>query len=319
MDFMIKYEKIISLLPSATEIIFELGLDDRLKGVTHECNYPTGALNKPIIIQPSFDVKKLDSTDIDKKIKEMSFDEQPIFTLNSEKIKDIKPDLIISQDICEVCAPFKREIQQIYSFLDYSPRNISLNPENIADIFDSITMIAKEVGNSGKALEIVQKLTKRTGFIEQKIKSSNLVNRIKKQKIICLEWVSPFYVAGHWIPEMVEMAGGVNGAAKKGDSSRMISIDEIMDFDPDKIIFMPCGFDIDRTKKEVMALSNVKNWDSLRAVRMNEIFLVDAGSYFSKPSPRVIIGLEVLAKIIHPDLFDDLRVPTRSYIRIENS
>ena len=319
MDFMVKYEKIISLLPSATEILFELGLDDRLKGVTHECNYPTGALNKPKIIQPSFDVKKLDSTDIDKKIKEMSFFEQPIFILNSEKIKDIKPDLIISQDICEVCAPFKREIQQIYSFLDYSPRNISLNPENIADIFESITMIAKEVGNTGKALEIVQELTKRTGFIEQKIKSSNLVNRIKKQKIICLEWVSPFYVAGHWIPEMVEMAGGVNGAAKKGDSSRMISIDEIMDFDPDKIIFMPCGFDIDRTKKEVMALSNVKKWDSLRAVRMNEIFLVDAGSYFSKPSPRVVIGLEVLAKIIHPDLFDDLRVPNRSYIRIENS
>jgi iron complex transport system substrate-binding protein len=319
MDFMVKYEKIISLLPSATEILFELGLDDRLKGVTHECNYPMGALNKPKIIQPSFDVKKLDSTDIDKKIKEMSFYEQPIFTLNSEKIIDIKPDLIISQDICEVCAPFKREIQQIYSFLDYSPRNISLNPENIADIFESITMIAKEVGNTGKALEIVQELTKRTGFIEQKIKSSNLVNRIKKQKIICLEWVSPFYVAGHWIPEMVEMAGGVNGAAKKGDSSRMISIDEIMDFDPDKIIFMPCGFDIDRTKKEVMALSNVKNWDSLRAVRMNEIFLVDAGSYFSKPSPRVVIGLEVLAKIIHPDLFDDLRVPNRSYIRIENS
>jgi iron complex transport system substrate-binding protein len=319
MDFMIKFEKIISLLPSATEILFELGLDDRLKGVTHECNYPTQALNKPKIIQPSFDVKKLDSTDIDKKIKEMSFNGQPIFTLNSAKIKDIKPDLIISQDICWVCAPFKREIQQIYSFLDYSPRNISLNPENITDILNSITMIGKEVGNLGKSLEIVQELTKRIGLIEQKIKSSNLVNRIKKQKIICLEWVSPFYVAGHWIPEMVEIAGGINGVAKKGDSSRMISIDEIMDFDPDKIIFMPCGFDIDRTKTEVMALSGVKNWDSLRAVRMNEIFVVDASSYFSKPGPRIIIGLEVLAKIIHPDLFDGLRVPSRSYIRIENS
>lgn len=319
MDFMIKFEKIISLLPSATEILFELGLGDRLKGVTHECNYPKGALNKPKIIQPSFDVKKLNSTDIDKKIKEMSFNEQPIFTLNSEKIKDIKPDLIISQDICEVCAPFKREIQQIYSFLDYSPRNISLNPENITDIFNSITMIGKEVGNSGKAMEIVQELTKRTGFIEQKIKSSNLVNRIKKQKIICLEWISPFYVAGHWIPGMVEIAGGINGVAKKGDSSRMISIDEIMDFDPDKIIFMPCGFDIDRTKKEVMALSNVINWDTLRAVRMNEIFVVDASSYFSKPGPRIIIGLEVLAKIIHPDLFEGLTVPPCSYTRIENS
>jgi iron complex transport system substrate-binding protein len=113
----------------------------------------------------------------------MSFNEQPIFILNSEKIKDIKPDLIISQDICGVCAPFKREIQQIYSFLDYSPRNISLNPENITDILNSITMIGKEVGNSGKSLEIVQEWSKRTGFVEQKIKSSNLVNRIKNKKL----------------------------------------------------------------------------------------------------------------------------------------
>ena len=316
---MLEFEKIISLLPSATEILFELGLEDRLMGVTHECTYPPGALNKPKIIQPSFDVKNLDSSEIDKKIKEMSYNDQPIFALNSEKIKDINPDLIISQDICEVCAPFKREVQQIYSFLDYSPRNISLNPESITDIFNTITMIGKEVGNSGRALKLVQELNKRIECIDQEIKNSILANRIKKQKIVCLEWVSPFYVAGHWIPEMVEIAGGINGIAKNGDSSRLILLDEIMQFDPDKIIFMPCGFDIDRTKKEVMALNNVKNWNSLRAVKMEEVYLVDAGSYFSKPSPRIIIGLEVLAKIIHPNLFDGLRVPPRSYIRTKSS
>jgi iron complex transport system substrate-binding protein len=180
-------------------------------------------------------------------------------------------------------------------------------------------MIGKEVGNSENALKIVQELTKRVEFIGGKITSSSLANRIKKQKIICLEWVSPFYVAGHWIPEMVEIAGGINGIAKKGDSSRIISLDEIMEFDPNKIILMPCGFDIDRTKKEVMLSNIFKNWNSLRAVKMNEIYLVDAGSYFSKPGPRIITGLEVLAKIIHPNLFDSLKVPPRSYIRIENS
>jgi iron complex transport system substrate-binding protein len=126
-------------------------------------------------------------------------------------------------------------------------------------------------------------------------------------------------VAGHWIPEMVEIAGGINGIAKSGDSSRLVSLDEIIQFDPDKIIFMPCGFDIGRTKKEVMVLNNAKNWNSLRAVKMKEVYLVDASSYFSKPSPRIIIGLEVLAKIIHPNLFDGLRVPPGSYIRTENS
>ena len=315
---MLKFEKIISLLPSATEILFELGLEDRLMGVTHECTYPQEALSKPKIIQPSIDVKNLDSSEIDRKIKEMSSNGQPIFALNSEKIKDINPDLIISQDICEVCAPFKREIQQIYSLLGYRPRNISLNPESITDILNSITMIGKEVGNSGKALELVQRLNKRIECIEQEIKSSILSNRIKKQKIVCLEWVSPFYVAGHWIPEMVEIAGGINGIAKNGDSSRQILLDEIMKFDPDKIIFMPCGFDIGRTKKEVMALHNVKDWNSLRAVKMREVYLVDAGSYFSKPSPRIIIGLEVLAKIIHTNLFEGIRGPPHSYTRIES-
>jgi iron complex transport system substrate-binding protein len=315
----LEFEKIISLLPSATEILFELGLEDRLMGVTHECTYPPGALNKPKIIQPSFDVKNLDSSEIDKKIKEMSYNDQPIFALNSEKIKDISPDLIISQDICEVCAPFKREVKQIYSFLDYTPRNISLNPESITDIFNSITMIGKEVGNLGKALKLVQELTKRIECIEQEIKRSILAYGIKKQKIVCLEWVSPFYVAGHWIPEMVEIAGGINGIAKPADSSRLISLAEIMEFDPDKIIFMPCGFDMDRTGKEVMVLNNAKNWNSLRAVKMKEVYLVDASSYFSKPSPRIIIGLEVLAKIIYPDLFYGLRVPPRSYMRIESS
>src|SRR3982751_6506380 len=164
---MLEFEKIISLLPSATEILFELGLEDRLVGVTHECTYPPRALNKPKIIQPSFDVDNFDSSEIDKKIKEMSCNDQPIFSLNFAKIKGINPDLIISQDICEVCAPFKREIQQIYSFLDYSPRNISLNPETITDILNSITMIGKEVGSSGKALNLVQGLTKRIECINQ--------------------------------------------------------------------------------------------------------------------------------------------------------
>jgi iron complex transport system substrate-binding protein len=141
----------------------------------------------------------------------------------------------------------------------------------------------------------------------------NKNNELKKQKIICLEWVSPFYIAGHWVHEMIEILDGNNGLAKKGDTSKIISINKIIEFDPDRIIIMPCGFSINRILKEVKILNNDIEWNLLNAVKMSEVYLVDANSYFSKPSPRIVIGLEVLAKILHPYLFKDLKVPNDSY------
>ncbi len=156
-----KYNGIISFLPSATEILFEIGLDDALKGLTHECKYPIKATSKPQIIYPSFDANSLNSSEIDKKIRNLSFNNKPIFIIDSEKVKEIKPDLIISQNLCEVCAPFSREIQQVFSILGYKPRNLELNPKNICDILESIIMIGQEAGNIEEAQQLVKKLTKR--------------------------------------------------------------------------------------------------------------------------------------------------------------
>jgi iron complex transport system substrate-binding protein len=310
------YQKIVSLLPSATEILFELGLDDRLKGVTHACTYPIEALNKPKIINSSVDVNMLDSTEIDKKIKELALKNEPIFILNNEKIKEIEPDLIIYQNMCEVCAPFDQEIKQIDSILGYFPDQLNLSPKNLNEIFESIIIVGKKIGNLKTAYDKVKELTKRIETIQNEIKGYKKVHNIKKQKIICLEWISPFYIAGHWVPEMVKIIDGINGIGKAGSLSKIISINEIKEFDPDKIIIMPCGFDIERTLRESKNLDSDKNWNSLKAVLINEIFMVDANSYFSKPSPRIVTGIEIMAKIVYPELFKELRVPSNSFKKI---
>jgi iron complex transport system substrate-binding protein len=310
------YQKIVSLLPSATEILFELGLDDRLKGVTHACTYPIEALNKPKIINSSVDVNMLDSTEIDKKIKELALKNEPIFILDNEKIKEIEPDLIIYQNMCEVCAPFDQEIKQIDSILGYFPDQLNLSPKNLNEIFESIIIVGKKIGNLKTAYDKVKELTKRIETIQNEIKGYKKVHNIKKQKIICLEWISPFYIAGHWVPEMVKIIDGINGIGKAGSLSKIISINEIKEFDPDKIIIMPCGFDIERTLRESKNLDSDKNWNSLKAVLMNEIFMVDANSYFSKPSPRIVTGIEIMAKIVYPELFKELRVPSNSFKKI---
>jgi iron complex transport system substrate-binding protein len=310
------YQKIVSLLPSATEILFELGLDDRLKGVTHACNYPIEALNKPKIINSSIDVKKLDSIEIDKEIKELALKNKPIFILNDEKIKEIEPDLIIYQNLCEVCAPFDQDIKQISSILGYFPEQLNLSPKNLDDIFESIIIIGNKIGNLKTANDKVKEINKRIETIQNEIKKYKQVHKIKKQKIICLEWISPFYIAGHWVPEMVKIIDGINGIGKPGSLSKIISINEIKEFDPDKIIIMPCGFDIERTLKESKILEGDKNWNSLNAVLMNEIFVVDANSYFSKPSPRIVTGIEIMAKIVYPELFKELTVPSNSFEKI---
>jgi iron complex transport system substrate-binding protein len=308
-----EYQKIISFLPSATEILFELDLQDRLKGVTHTCTFPHEALTKSRIINPSFNAEILSSKEIDKKIKELSLNNKPIFVLDSQKIKEIQPDLIISQNMCEVCAPFDGEIQQISKILGYTPKNLILSPKNISEIFKSIVLIGQEIGNIDLALYKVKELNKRIDTIKDALKDFFNIHKITKPKIICLEWISPFYLAGHWVPEMVEIAGGINGIGKIGSPSEIISIDRIREFNPDKIIIMPCGFDIKRTSIESMILRNDKNWNLLKAAEMDEVYFVDANSYFSKPSTRIITGIEILAKILYPDLFKELGIPSECY------
>ena len=313
---MTTYSRILSFLPSATEIIFELGLDDILKGVTHECNYPKRALQIPKIIEPTIDFEQLDGSDIDKKVREMSFKKEPLFKIDVDKIREIKPDLIISQNMCSVCAPFDKEIQRTVEILGYEPRNLVLNPSSLSEIFQSIIVLGKELDREQEALKVTSQLEERINKIK-----SILHDPVKKHlfdsrpKVLCLDWLNPFYVAGHWVPEMLDIVGakGLNGQG--GLDSHQINSTKIAQLDPNKVILMPCGFDITRTQKEYQKIKDSK-WDSLRANREKEIYIVNSSAFFSKPSPRIVTGIEILSKIVYPEAFEDIRIPNSGFIKI---
>jgi iron complex transport system substrate-binding protein len=309
-----KNKTIVSFLPSATEILFELGINNELVGVTHECNYPEEAKLKPRIINSAFDASTMSSKEIDDKIVELFGNGKDIYNINDNILKELKPDIIVAQGICEVCSPFTKEIKHAKSILGYNPQVLILDPHTLADILDNIYEIAKNVGKIKEGQNLLKSLNDKIDNIK---KITKLKSKESLPRILCLEWIDPFFTAGHWVPDMVEIAGGINGLSKPKEQSRRTSLEEIKKFDPNKIILMPCGFNIERTIKEYKNTTLNKNqeWNSLRAIKNNEIYVVDAGSYFSKPGPRTIIGIEILAKIISPNEFKD-KAPENSYTKL---
>jgi iron complex transport system substrate-binding protein len=317
-------ERIVSFLPSSTEILYEIGASSQLVGVTHECRYPDDAKRKPRVINSSFDASKMNSKDIDQKIIELIQSGRDIYLIDDEKLREAKPDLIIAQGVCEVCAPFTKEINRATSVLGYNPDILVLDPHDLDDILTSIIDIAERVGRVTEGRKLVVSLQKRIDDIRIRVGNKRIGADVSdnrhsnKPKILCIEWINPFFTAGHWIPQMVEIAGGINGVSSRAQPSRRIpDIDEIITFNPDKVILMPCGFDIHRTLREAKTLETNNKWKALQAVQTNEVYAVNAGAYFSKPGPRTITGLEVLAKIIDPEGFEDIKVPSDSFTKYE--
>src|SRR5574339_195803 len=307
-------KKIVSFLPSATEILYDIKAGSQLLGVTHECNYPEEAKIKPKVINSSFDASSMTSKEIDNKIIELFGKGMDIYVVNDKVLTDLKPDLIVAQGICEVCSPVTKEIKRAASILGYNTDVLILDPRNLKDILTNIEQIAKKVDKVKEGQNLIESLTKKINLIEKIIEIKNKVNL---QRVLCLEWIDPFFTAGHWVPEMVEIAGGKNGLSKTGEQSRRTTIEEIKGFDPDKIILMPCGFDIDRTLIEYnRTIKKDIEWNSLSAVKNGQIYVVAAGSYFSKPGPRTFTGVEILAKIIHPHDFKHITVPSNSFLRM---
>ena len=289
-----------------------LGSQDLLFGVTNQCNYPAEANNKPQVIRSAFDSEPMTSFQIEEKIQELSRLQNDFFIINYDLLKKIQPDLIISQGLCDVCSPHKKEIYDVIKFLDYKPHSLVLDPHTVDDIMQNILDIAKTVGKETDGSQIKVSLTKQI----EKISTTNKNNR---PKVICLEWFDPFYICGHWVPQMVEIAGGINGISKIGERSRKIDLSQIAQFDPDILILSPCGFDLHKVLQEYGSLQKNNQWNSLRAVQNDMVFAVDALSYFSRPSPRIIKGIEILAKIINPDSSVDLVVPPNSYSRLKKN
>src|SRR2546428_2027839 len=301
--------RIVSFLPSATEILYELGVGDQIVGVTHECNYPKQAKSKPQVIHSSFDPEKMTSQEIDNKVVDLMHSGKDIYILDDEILKKAKPDLIVAQGLCEVCSPYTKEISRAVAILDNKPEVLILEPKNLEDILQNILDVANKVAKLKEGQNLVDTLQNRITKVQTRPKKS-------RPKVLCLEWLDPLFTAGHWVPQMVDMAGGINGISITGEQSRRMEIDEALYFDPDVIILMPCGFDVKRTILEYEKLANNIQWKMLKAVKNNEIYAVNANEYFSKPGPRTITGLEILAKILHPEIYPDLKTPDESFQKI---
>lgn len=290
-------DRIVSFFPSATELLYELGVGNKVYGVTHECLYPEDAKSKPRVISSVFDPSIMSSREIDDKIVELMKEGKEIYKLDEEKLKHAKPELIISQDTCEVCSAHTSHVTKALDVLENKPEIYQLDPHDIKGILDSIKNVSEKIGMSERGHELIQSLEKRINAIQRK-------NFQNKPRVLALEWLDPFFTSGHWVPEMIEIAGGINMISSKGEKSRRMKFEEIEQCNPDLIVLMPCGFDINRTILEYnKILQNNPEWNSLKAVKEQNVFAVDANSYFSKPSLRTITGIEILAKIIHPNIF----------------
>ena len=305
-----KVKRIVSFLPSATELIYELGAQERLFGVTHECNYPSDASNKPRVIESVFEPEKMSSQEIDDKICELSERGEEIYKLITENVSNAKPDLIISQEICEVCSAYTNQVKNAIDILEEKPEIYSMSPHDIQGILKCVKDIAEKIDEVKRGEEIVNSLNTRIN----KIKKVPISNR---PKVLGIEWIKPFFTAGHWVPEMIEYSGGINMITKNGEHSRKMDITEIENADPDVLILLPCGFNVQRTVSEYEKyLKDNSRWNKLRAVREKRVFAVDANSFFSKPSIRVVTGIEILAKILHSEIFTGFEVPTNSFLKI---
>ena len=303
-------QRIVTFLPSATELIYNLGADDKLFGVTHECNYPLDAKTKPRVISSVFDPALMSSKQIDDKICQLMTDGKEIYNLNKENLLNAKPDLIISQNICEVCSAHTEHVNMAVNILEKKPKVYTMDPHNIDEILISIKDISKMIGKEKEGNELINSLLKRLEFVKSKMYE-------ERPKVVAIEWVDPFFTSGHWIPEMIETAGGENLISVERMPSRKMKFKEIKSANPDIIVIMPCGFDVKRTISEYNnVLAENPDWNELNAVKENNVYAVDANSYFSKPSLRTITGIEILAQIIHPDIFGSLQLPEDSFTKI---
>jgi iron complex transport system substrate-binding protein len=290
--------KIVSLLPAATEIVCALDLESNLVGRSHECDFPPEVKNLPVCSEANIP-DNLSSANIDRKVKELLYDALSVYTVKREKIKELSPDVVITQAQCEVCAVSLKEVEEaLENYLDKQTSIISLQPNSLDDIFNDIKNVADALGVIENGERLIEDLTERVDIIRHKLKFIE-----NKPTVACIEWLEPMMVSGNWVPELISIAGGVPVLAEAGKHSPYINWVNIQLQDPEVIIVMPCGFSVERTLKEIDSLLELPGFNDLKAVKNNRLYIADGNQYFNRPGPRIVDSIEILAEIIHPKQF----------------
>jgi iron complex transport system substrate-binding protein len=304
--------KIVSLLPSATEIAFALGLGDDIRGVTYDCDHPPEARTKPVVSTTALPQDRpLTAGEIDGLVTSFMNRGQPIYELDKELIQRIQPDLILCQDLCRVCAVPSGQVEDALAELGCEAEVLSLDPNTVEDILESIVRVGTATGTEAAAKELVDDLTQRIHHVKQTAAG------LPSIRTFCLEWSDPPFAAGHWIPGMVELAGGrhVLTGSDAPTPSREVRWREVAEAGPEVIVFMPCGYYLEEAEAEAEQLFEIPDFAETPAARLGDVFAVDASSYFSRPGPRIVDGLEILAWALHPEAFP--RPPADMISRVE--
>ena len=288
--------RIVSLLPSATEIVAALGLTDYLVGISHECDYPEEIRDRPRVTRCEIHGSDLPSAAIDAWVRDTLAARGTLYTLDEQLIRDLQPDLILTQQLCDVCAVNYGSVAAFAATLPVRPRLINLEPSQLADIYADIRLVAHAAEVRGRAEAVIADLQQRVESVV------SLVARVAdRPKCFLMEWIDPPYCGGHWNPELVQLAGGIDPIGRKGEPSRRVTWEEIQRADPDTVLLACCGFGAERTLRETAMLAGKPEWEGLRAVRQGHVYVADANTYFSRPGPRIVDSLEMLAHMLHPE------------------
>ncbi len=292
--------RIVSLLPSATEIVCALGLEDSLVGVTHECDYPPTVVGKPVLTASRISHQTMTSAEIDHAVRSQLDGHGSIYDLNEELLRELRPELVITQELCEVCAVSYKTVRQAARSLDAGVRVVSLEPLTIKDILDNIRTVGEMTGAEAQAEVLVTELAVRLDAL------AVLLTEVERRpRTLVLEWLEPPFAPGHWVPEQVALAGGDHAFGRAGEKSLTTTPEAILEYAPEVVVLAPCGY----YKEDVLAALATarlpRGWHDLPAVRAGEVWAVDATSYFSRPGPRVVEGAEILSRILHPEIFGE--------------
>jgi iron complex transport system substrate-binding protein len=288
--------RIVSLLPSATETLFALGFDDEVVGVSHECDFPPAAKTKTCVVRSRLP-KDLSPAETDRLVREHVERGESIYAVDRELLEKLEPDLVITQDLCHVCAATPEELGAALAYMKKQPEVLSLDPLDLGDVWRDILWIGEATGRREQAQAFVERIGRHLAQVEIDAAFSG-----RRPKAVILEWLQPFYVGGHWVPEMVSKAGGVDllGEAKK--PSRRVTLEEVVSAAPEVLFIAPCGYDTVKTRQEYLSMDFPESWNTIPAVREGRVYALNANDYVSRPAGRLVTGIEAMAKGLHPEI-----------------
>ena len=288
--------RIVSLLPSATEIICSLGLEEQLVGVTHECDWPESVLSLPKVTRTLIPADA-SSAEIDRLVREKLGDNSALYSLDMEALEKLKPDLIVTQALCDVCAVAEEEVNAAACALPGRPGVVNLEPESLREVIDCIALVADAAGVPARAARVMDELTRRADSVAERSRSIP-----QHPRAMLLEWIDPPFSCGHWSPELVEMAGAMEGIGRPGVKSRRCDWREILEWNPEVLMIACCGMGVERTLQDIPILQSYERFSELQCTRDDRVYVMDGAAYFSRPGPRLVDSLEILANALHPDV-----------------